>query len=508
MAKLKEALRVTKVLKNPLFPVLLLLVFGVPIGPLLAGWASSFSQEPKARAQAEPGHGAFRVLSNQERQRIPEGERQLLTLKENVLLVDPGDETAARKYYNLEIAGKFPSLYKNQCLATNLLGCSLPDMLAYFGYGPLLPADLQRLPPETLMDYGSLLRAVSNPQAFQGFPVIQKDELLVTRFFAPKIISVKQLPTNEFGWRKVLYFRARQSSGAARDGLAEFYLLFNFGSGADPKFPEGKDAAQIQAMLTPKYPSGNHFSAYFFVFNTLSGQCPEANSQGQIVFKTCERGQIGLHLTASFDANFLPQKNYYVPTACAQCHGTSGNGSQNARINYLDTDHWYDKVQRPGGDFSQVEKNDVLVGAGGRAMRTIYQLNARIRTQNAAIAEDSFQTRATTKWLDLHADCKDQPVECADRHFEPLSRGFKKPGSDTVWSSAKEADRSLLPLLNQNCFRCHSSFKFHVFEKKTVYDQKGLLSFKLNNRSMPPDRTLDQALLDEMKTRLGQLTEP
>jgi hypothetical protein len=496
-----------QVLRRFLFTFLLLILLGAPIGPLLAGWAGSLGQPPEPPPQAGQEHGPFRLLTEQEKRSVPESERKLLTLEDDVLLVDPGSPDNARAYYKL-LAGKFPSLPRETCLATDLLGCSLPDVLAYFGYRPLLPGDLQRLPPEILMDYSALLKAVSNPRDFANFPPIQKDELLVTRFFAPRIVSVKNLPASDFGWRKVLLFKARPGSGAARDGLTELYLLFNFGSGKVPKFPEGKDAGQIQAMVTPKYPQGSHFSAYFFVFNALTGKCPEADAQGNVVIKDCRPGQIGLHLTASFDANFLPQLNYYVPNACAQCHGTAGNGATGARINYLDTDHWYDKVQKPGGDFKEVEKDDVLVGAGGRGMKTLHELNTRIRAQNAAIAADSFQTRAVDKWLALHADCKDQPVECRDEHFGPLLRGFKKPGSETVWSGTKEADRELLPLLNQNCFRCHSSFRFHVFEKKTVFDRRSGLQSRLSGNSMPPDRTLAPATRDGMIQWLNALTEP
>jgi hypothetical protein len=505
MANVRETSKVSKGLRKPLFPILLLLLFGAPMGPLLAGWAGSFGQEAKAPAQAELPHGPFRILSEQERKSIPAGEAQLMTLQGDVLKVDPGSPDDAQRYYQA-IAAKFPSL-SQRCLNTNLILCGIPEVLAYFGFAPLRPTDLQRLAPEVLMDYSALLRAVSNPQDFRDFPPIGRDELLVTRFFAPKIMSPKVLPPREFGWRKVLWFKARSGSGAARDGLAELYLLFNFGS-PQPKFPEGKDAGQIQAMVTPRYPTADHYSAYFFVFNSLTGKCPEADAQGNIVVKDCTPAQIGLHLTASFDANFLPQRNYYIPTACAQCHGSSGDGKVGARINQLDTDHWYDKVKYPQGEFSQVARNDVLVGAGGRAMKTIYELNTRIRAQNAAIAEDSFQTRAADKWLALHADCKDRPAECADQHFEPLLRGFKKPGSNTVWSNSTSTDPQLLTGINLNCYRCHSTIRFHVFEKKTVFDRRSLLQSRLRGGSMPPDRTLDEFTKNGLIKLLGEMSEP
>lgn len=203
-------------------------------------------------------------------------------------------------------------------------------------------------------------------------------------------------------------------------------------------------------------------------------------------------GQLGFHLTASFDANFLPQKNYFVPNACAQCHGTAGTGATNAKINYLDTDHWYDRVRPPDGDFKQVDRKDVLVNGGDKALRVIYDLNARIRAQNQAVSPGSFQVRAVEKWLALHADCSGP--SCTDlSSFVPVYRGFKKPGSESVWTPGNQTDEELIPLLNQNCFRCHSSFKFHVFEKATVAEQKDMIEYYVSEGDMPPDRKLNDA---------------
>jgi hypothetical protein len=85
-----------------------------------------------------------------------------------------------------------------------------------------------------------------------------------------------------------------------------------------------------------------------------------------------------------------------------------------------------------------------------------------------------------------------------------IQRGFKRAGSDTVWSADRVADTKLLPLLNQNCFRCHSSFRYHVFEKKFVYDRRGQLKQRLDI-NMPPDRVLSPATKAEMKALLDAI---
>jgi hypothetical protein len=208
-------------------------------------------------------------------------------------------------------------------------------------------------------------------------------------------------------------------------------------------------------------------------------------------------------LTASFDANFLPQRNYFVPNACAQCHGTAGTGVTNAKINYLDTDHWYDRVRPPDGDFPQVARKDVLVNGGSKALKVIYDLNARIRAQNQAVSPGSFQVRAVEKWLALHADCSGP--NCVDKDVTPNYRGFKRPGSELVWTPGNQTDEALIPLLNQSCFRCHSSFRFHVFEKATVAEKKNSIKSFVSSGYMPPDRQLSDATKKKIVDLIGKL---
>ncbi|HEX4960563.1 MAG TPA: hypothetical protein VF173_06970 [Thermoanaerobaculia bacterium] len=488
-----------------LLSLLAVMVLTLSFGLLLSAWASTPAQKAPGPAWANHEYQRYRFDSPERVKSLAATDRKLLrSSADGILRVDPGSREDAEKYYG-EVAKRFPNfLATAQCSRTDFLKTCLPDVLAYFGYAPLRPADLQRLDPEVLMSYADLLRQVSNPNDFRGFAPIQKEELLVSRFFAPKIVSVKELPAKELGWRKVVWLKARTGSNAEKDRLDSFLLLFNFTS-TTPTFPVGVDAGQIQAMITPRYgnPPNNHFSAYFLVYNALSGKCPEADANGQVVVKPCTAGQLGFHLTASFDANFLPQQNYFVPNACAQCHGTSGTGATNAKINYLDTDHWYDRVRPPDGDFKEVARKDVLVNGGSKALKVIYDLNTRIRAQNQAVSPGSFQVRAVEKWLTLHADCSGP--NCFDKDWLPVYRGFKKPGSEVVWTPGNQTDEELIPLLNQNCFRCHSSFRFHVFEKATVAEKKNSIKSFVNSGYMPPDRQLSDATKKKIVDLIGKL---
>ena len=204
----------------------------------------------------------------------------------------------------------------------------------------LLATDLEKLAPGVLLDFEKLRNEVSNKPEFNSAYAtlpLQPGEILVARFFAPKIINVRDpqqngVPNGGFGWRKVLRFLARNDSLARNDGLDAFYLLFNFANDA-PKFPEDKPAAQIQALLVPTYPTnGEHNDIYFLVYEGLAKPTP---------------GKVGLFLEATFDlAGSVPDDKYYVPIACGQCHGTERVNQPGGKVNYLETDHWFDRHGR------------------------------------------------------------------------------------------------------------------------------------------------------------------
>lgn len=406
------------------------------------------------------------------------------------IMVAPGTQTEAENYYQ-EIRPKlvhFPQ--------PTLAQSSIEDMLAYFGFPAIPPAQLEAREPGDIMDFQRLRAAIATAefdQAYQNQPLLA-GEILAARFFAPKVINVRDpqtqgVPKGGFGWRKVLRFRARAGSAARGDGLDAFFLLFNFTSGAAVTFPEGIHAAQIQAMVTPGYPTnGKHRDGYFFVYKSLGSETP---------------GRMGFFLTATFDiaGTVTQDDNYFVPRACGQCHGTEVANQTGAKVNYLDTDHWID---RTSDDFTAIPAANVLVD-GEPSYATFRLLNSEIEKQNDAVLKQSggrpFALLAVRKWLTLHAEGQ----ATANEHVPVLRRGFIENVSDAVWTEQTSPDQELLPLLNRYCFRCHSSVRYHVFQKQFVKDNKARLAGRVRSGNMPQDRKLDQTVKEQIISLLNQL---
>ena len=59
-----------------------------------------------------------------------------------------------------------------------------------------------------------------------------------------------------------------------------------------------------------------------------------------------------------------------------------------------------------------------------------------------------------------------------------------------MWNANASPDKELLPLLNQYCFRCHSSVDYHVSQKKAVIQQQGTILSFIDYGIMPQDRDL------------------
>ncbi|MCZ8548314.1 hypothetical protein OOJ09_29435 [Mesorhizobium qingshengii] len=373
---------------------------------------------------------------------------------------------------------------------------SLTALLRHLGYRSLTAEDLEFKSPSDLM---------------ATFP---NDQLLVSRFFAPKIVdfNVKSADTQypySVGWRKLVRITALPGSGADSAGLEAAYVLFNYVQMqlTDAPFPDGtsfSESVNTQVIIVPRtFAMGREDSAYFLDFDTRTGGY-----------------EIHDFLSAAFDVAQDPnhpektKRNYYVPTACAQCHGhdQEGGGPTNgvfpyAKLNYLDTDQWYDMMAF--GEFpSTLGTYDVLfdggldhsTGAYGAAFDVIRKLNNFIRNQNSESVHsgdiDLFKIKAVDKWLALHQTSAD-PVPA-------LARALDLENGSAIWQDTQD-DRALLGLLDQYCFRCHSSVLYSVFDKQAVADRWRTIARYVqlpadNASHMPQGRQLDaQTIADIVK---------
>jgi hypothetical protein len=360
------------------------------------------------------------------------------------LHVAGGNEQSARKYYREVVVPqmKFDA-------AETIESSSIKNMLAYFGYPDVAARDLHQLSSDQLMALSSA------------------GNILATAFFAPKISRVETPPPTEppaFGWRKLVRFKAKAGSGADTNGMESLYFLQNIfeKSPTDNPLDAGKKVSLFnQAIATRKVGSGPYSQSkralYFFAYGPLV-KCDQAGTA-----KTCESddvpikvggqfeddGLIGFSLKATFDIR-NPETEaagkgfYYVPRSCEDCHGKL---IANGKLNYLDTDHWFDRVKPSLGladgkfsqeDFTALSQLDALspprhgiVYDGGpdlttsqfeKAFAVIRRFNEEIKAQNSdaaanpdVAAEANFPLRAVTKWLELH----DPALADANRHVPP-----------------------------------------------------------------------------------------
>lgn len=418
------------------------------------------------------------------------------------VLVQPGTNQEATDYYN-----RIGPLLK-----FDFLNSSLDTLIAHLGYSEprvvggkivfegLAAADIEKLPSFTLMprnvaEFSALADAVENPAAFQALLSLsdfQQDALLASRFFAPKIATYydpadaanpidpdKIVP----GWRKLIRLTPKRGSQADKDGIIRhLYLLFNVKQ-ADANIDPfaGNESANNQIIVVPKDQTAGD-RVYFGVYQGKSIGYP-----------------IGLFLKADFD---LPghvgisvpnaeDSKYFVPRACAECHGHSTDGLRGqpvdannkptedfktgiyrfAKPNYLDTDQWYDWRDF---DYRGVSGslNDVVFDGGrdtdspdySRAFDVIRKLNTTIALESLAAEADpttpTFSTLAAQKWLALHQNSDTR---------KPYS--VRSIGKES-WNAANVDEMKLLRLLDNHCFRCHSSLRYNVFDKEAVGQRK------------------------------------
>ena len=399
------------------------------------------------------------------------------------LLVDEGDADSAADY----------ARYIEQEISFPVDG-TLDDLLRFCGFDTVTGRELETRPSRDLM---------------AGYP----DRLLASRFFAPKISDVSGIGgpagSKDLGWRKLVRLTVSPNAPAATRGIAAAYLLFNVFQpraeiGSDPFEPcsriPSRCSANNQVILVPQTVRTDRDALFWLVFeNAAAG------------------GRRTDHLSATFDggdeastSGGNPVKPYFLPDACAQCHGGS---AATAKLNYLDSDHWFDRI-RAGDDFADLAASpNGVVFDGGRdttaphfteAFAVLRRLNEDIRAQNAGVGGEDFGLRAVDRWLAVHAD----HATFADL----IARALPPPAGHPAarqWQDTPE-DRALLGQLNRFCFRCHSSVAYHVFDKEAVFQRRDGMARRvergpLRPGGMPQDRTLEPAVSAELAGRLRKM---
>jgi hypothetical protein len=413
--------------------------------------------------------------------------------------VPAGSETESRKYYgDIAQAIGFPI---QDPPASQAGGTNLVDVAGYLGYSskppapPLTAKELQDTSPADLMGpaFAARLGGVS----------LSAGDVLVARFFAPKISDVSQASVTQAGWRKLVRLRAQPTSAASAHGIEYGILLFNFFaplSSVDPF--TGNDSVNTQSILVGNDPDK---SLYWIDFG-----------------KTSEGATLSHQLNAFFDAGHIPASAttenggaaaYFVPCACVSCHGglrldlsttppAPDNHFASALLDYLDTDHWQDRTVK-GDDFEGL-KAPVLFDPS--TFGVILFLNDEIRRQNAAAQPDSVLRRASEHWLASHLAEGATP--------EPLfRRALSRTPSSRSWNQNDPTDAELLPKLNRSCFRCHGSVLFDVMDKEMVLAFRSSVHATLFPRdeivdkraAMPPDRSLSPDELSRLRELILKL---
>jgi hypothetical protein len=426
----------------------------------------------------------------------------LCVLKPSATLADvpTGDTDSATAYYRrLSTTLDFST-------PDHIFQTTLDDVASYLGYNGLTGADLQNLSPAILMNPKQLLcptesglQHLNAVLAALGAIPIRPDDILVTRFFAPKIMNIR-VPeaTRQIGWRKLVRLRARPDSAATKHHISEGIILFNiFTNPGSTPFTPSDESKNTQVMLV-----------------TELSTVPAPNDQGPDTIYWLDYqplsagGQLSLFLAAFFDANELPlasnqTKQYFVPDGCVACHGNNGHRSL---VNYLDTDHWFDRLDN---DFPALKASGIplLFDAGTNdntalsfklAFDVIRRFNIEADEEVRKAQPKHDEALASEKWLQIHASI--------NGHIQPTERGI---GVEPQWSSHNENDVRVLATFNQYCFRCHGTVKFSVFNKQEIsapqfralIDQA--ISAKQVGIRMPPDRDLP----DDVRKLLHDFTQ-
>ena len=397
--------------------------------------------------------------------------------------VTTGSDPGARAYY-AKMAAR---------LGTDLTvgATSLDDLLAFAGY-PASASKLEALDSSVLLDpalASSCDAGLCLPATGLGEATLRSRDILVTRFFAPKIVNVN-VPVPQPGWRKLARLRVRPDSAAARKGIESVIILFNsFSDAGQVPFPSHSVNTQVMLIAPSQQPIP-----------------PETQPQGLIWLDFGPDQKLTTALVASFDAADLTNdpkgtRSYFVPDGCNDCHGSPG-GLKAPMVNYLDTDHWFDRLDT---DFQELRdagtallfdanSNDPSTKSYQDAFDVIREFNEEALQQNSLAHPSSFETAAARTWLTNH--------QTSGAHVPVVARAFATDGG-APWQPSEEAG---LAMLNRFCFRCHGSVYFSVFDRPAVVARAGSIRARINPNpvqakkpgfKMPPDRSLDHVLTPE-----------
>jgi hypothetical protein len=409
----------------------------------------------------------------------------LSAILENNAFADPaittGSAKGARDYY----------VKTGKLLGVQLVPgtTTVSDVSAFLGYD--IPGEkLESLEPAVLMSAQRLeFEATLKIKSGDIGDRFRDGDILASRFFAPKIVNVsKDNPTP--GWRKLIRLRARANSAAARSRVESAIILFNFVVPATNEPFRGR-SFNTQAMLLA------------------------ASLQQKLYWLDFDSDQkLTLALNASFDAADLKvagNHDYFVPDGCNACHGSPGNYAP-PMVNYLDTDHWFDRVNEED-DFKDLKRagtalvfdaktNDPKDPAFSAAFDVVRRFNEEALRQNNLVRTNSFESEAARTWLRIHAQ--------SDEHFPPIARAFALNGG-TLW---QPSEAEALGKLNRYCFRCHGSVHFSIFDRPTVLLNAGGLQQHIRPNplqskkvgfKMPPDRELDPQEIQALYDFLGKM---
>jgi hypothetical protein len=389
--------------------------------------------------------------------------------------VPSGSLEEAKKYYK--------KISKDLKYATpeKIGDTTLSDLATYLGYKTLTAQKLEFDPPEKLKDNGAA------------------GDVLVSRFFAPKIMNVKFSEDNEkfkLGWRRLVRLKAQAGSTARENHIASAVILFNtFTKPTDEPFGKANFSVNTQVMLLPdpafirpltgQPGDGQMDSVYWLDYQSATADRP---------------GKLGFALDASFDANNLPGEGiqpYFVPHGCVACHG---NNDQRSLLNFLDTDHWFDRLNNDFPEFKK-SKRPLLFDAGTNdpadqkfkdAIDVIRTFNTEAHAHAKQAQPKHDESLAAAKWLEIHKT-----------DYGPVPPIKRTIGADPQWSAEDANEVAVLGTMNQYCYRCHGTVKFSVFNKGWMLENRAKVHLRLATDAevglkMPLDRDIPKEKRDQL----------